>query len=59
MTVDPQSAGYDPGPLKGYLKMLGVVYHYEEQGKVYKNVLCTVFTVCSWARVNLSYSADK
>lgn len=34
MTVDPQSAGYDPSPLKGYLKMLGVVYHYEEQGKV-------------------------
>ena len=37
MTVDPQSAGYDPGPLKGYLKMLGVVYHYEEQGKVYND----------------------
>lgn len=39
MTVDPHSAGYDPSPLKGYLKMLGVVYHYEEQGKVYSTCL--------------------
>ena len=39
MTVDPQSAGYDPSPLKGYLKMLGVAYHYEEQGKFYN--LCS------------------
>ena len=32
MTVDPQSAGYDPSPLIGYCKSLGVPYHYEEQG---------------------------
>ncbi|XP_066919194.1 uncharacterized protein [Clytia hemisphaerica] len=31
MTVDPQSAGYDPSPLIGYCKSLGVEYHYEEQ----------------------------
>lgn len=43
MTVDPQSAGYDPSPLKGYLKMLGVVYHYEEQGKVYNKCSFALF----------------
>ena len=35
MTVDPQSAGYDPSPLIGYCKSLGVTYHYEEQGLLY------------------------
>ena len=35
MTVDPQSAGYDPSPLIGYCKALGVTYHYEEQGLLY------------------------
>ena len=35
MTVDPQSAGYDPSPLIGYCKALGVTYHYEEQGLFY------------------------
>ena len=32
MTVDPKSTGYDPSPLKGYLKSLNVPYYYEEQG---------------------------
>eukprot|EP00794_Sanderia_malayensis_P006974 gene6974-7759_t len=31
MTVDPQSAAYDPSPLKEYLAKLGVPYFYEEQ----------------------------
>lgn len=35
MTVDPQSAGYDPSPLIGYCKSLGVTYHYEEQGMIF------------------------
>lgn len=30
-TVDPQSAEYDPSPLKPYMAALGVPYHYESQ----------------------------
>ena len=39
MTVDPQSAGYDPSPLIGYCKALGVDYHYEEQGQLNQSTL--------------------
>ena len=35
MTVDPQSAAYDPRPLKEYLATLGVSYFYEEQGMMF------------------------
>ena len=33
VTVDPESASYDPRPLIPYLKSLGVEYLYEQQGK--------------------------
>lgn len=41
MTVDPQAPGFDPSPLKDYLRKLGVKYHFESQpvidtGKSYR-----------------------
>ncbi|XP_065845865.1 uncharacterized protein [Oscarella lobularis] len=49
VTVDPQSASYDPSPLKGYLASLNVPYFYEEQGIIEQaSQLDVCLSICSF-----------
>ncbi|XP_078684958.1 uncharacterized protein LOC144918266 [Branchiostoma floridae x Branchiostoma belcheri] len=49
VTVDPQTASYDPSPLKNYLSKLGVPYFYEEQGIMAQAASMPVCTsICSY-----------
>ncbi|XP_066286673.1 uncharacterized protein [Branchiostoma lanceolatum] len=49
VTVDPQTASYDPSPLKDYLSKLGVPYFYEEQGIMAQAASMAVCTsICSY-----------
>ncbi|XP_078602131.1 uncharacterized protein LOC144876565 [Branchiostoma floridae x Branchiostoma japonicum] len=49
VTVDPQTASYDPSPLKNYLAKLGVPYFYEEQGIMAQAASMPVCTsICSY-----------
>lgn len=63
MTVDPQSAGYDPSPLIGYCKSLGVPYHYEEQdiiGMASKLPVCeSICSFCSRMKRGRIYSCAR
>lgn len=50
MTVDPQTAAFDPSPLKVYFKALGIPYFYEEQHiiKAAQQAQGEVTSICSF-----------
>lgn len=48
VTVDPQTSSYNPEPLIGYLKELGVPYFFESQGLIAGAKECKPDSICAY-----------
>jgi selenocysteine lyase/cysteine desulfurase len=48
VTIDPQTAEFDPSPLKPYMQSLGITYFYDAQPLI--DIACDVgpTSICSW-----------